>query len=88
MGEAADAMIARASLRPWLAVVGSVLSFALLIETAGLIPAVIATVVVASRGSRKTALREALLFGVCLAVGMAVLFVIVLGQPFPLIRTW
>lgn len=81
-------MINRAAIRPLLAVVGAVLSFAVLIDTAGLIPAVIVTVVVASRGSRETALREALLFGVCLAVGMSVLFVVVLGQPFPLVGAW
>lgn len=81
-------MIGRVSIRPWLAVVASVLSFALLIETAGLIPAVIVTVLIASRGSRETPLRQALLFGVCLALGMSVLFVMVLGQALPLIGAW
>lgn len=80
--------VARASIRPWLAVVGSVLAFALLIETAGLIPAVVVAVLVASRGSRETSVREAFLFGIGLALGMAVLFVIVLRQALPLIGTW
>jgi hypothetical protein len=82
-------MIASAS--PWraaLAVIGSVVCFALLIETAGLIPAVLATVVVASRGSRDTPLREAVLFGICLAVAMSVLFVVLLNQPLAIIGRW
>jgi hypothetical protein len=78
----------RASIRPLLAVIGSVLSFALLIESAGLIPAVIVSVLVASRGARETRFRQALVFGACLALAMWILFVMVLGQPFPLIRGW
>lgn len=80
-------MVGGPSMRPWLAVVGSVLSFALLIETAGLIPAVIVAVAIASRGSGEMRLRDALLFGGALALAMAVLFVFVLGQPFPLVGT-
>ena len=82
-------MIASASLlRAWLAVVGSVVCFALLIETAGLIPAVIVTVLVASRGSRETHAREAVLFGICLAVAISVLFVVLLNQPLAVVRIW
>jgi hypothetical protein len=82
-------MIASASpFRAGLAVIGSVVCFALLIDTAGLIPAVIVTVVVASRGSRDTHLREAVLFGVCLALGMSVLFVVLLNQPLAIIGRW
>ena len=82
-------MIASASpLRAWLAVIGSVVCFALLIETAGLIPAVIVTVLVASRGSRDTSMRDAIVFGVCLAVAMSVLFVVLLNQPIPIVRMW
>lgn len=75
-------------IRALLAVIGSVSSFALLIDTAGLIPAVIVTVLVASRGSRDTGVGEALLFAACIALVMSILFVIVLGQPFPLIGAW
>jgi hypothetical protein len=88
MGKKASVMIDYTAVRPWLAVVGGVLSFALLIETAGLIPSVIVTVLIASRGSGETPLRQALLFGVCLALGMSVLFVMVLGQALPLIGAW
>jgi hypothetical protein len=81
-------MIDRASIRPLLAVIGSVLSFALLIESAGLIPAVIISVLIASRGTRHPRVGEALLFGACLALAMSILFVMMLGQPFTLIRGW
>ena len=82
-------MIAGASpLRAGLAVIGSVVGFALLIETAGLIPAVIVTVLVASRGSRDMQAREAVLFAICLAVAISVLFVVLLNQPLAIFRTW
>jgi hypothetical protein len=74
--------------RASLAVVSSVVSFALLIETAGLIPAVMVTVLVASRASPDTSVRDALLCGVCLAVAMSVLFVVLLNQPLALLRMW
>lgn len=89
VGEATGGMIASASpLRAWLAVIGSVVCFALSIEAAGLIPAVMVTVLVASRGARETHLREAMLFGICLAVAMSVLFVMLLNQPLAVVRTW
>lgn len=82
-------MIASAALlRAWLAVIGSVVCFALLIETAGVILAVVVTVLVASRGSRDTPVREALLFGICLAVAISVLFVVLLNQPLAILRMW
>jgi Tripartite tricarboxylate transporter TctB family len=71
-------------LQPVLSVTGSVLLFALLIENAGLVPAVAATVVVASVGSRNGSVREAFLLAAVLAVGMSLLFVGLLDQPFTL----
>jgi hypothetical protein len=66
MGKAGGGMTAGASApRACLAVVGSVVCFAL----------------VASRGSRDTSARDAIVFGVCLAVAMSVLFVVLLKQP-------
>jgi hypothetical protein len=89
VGKAAGEMISSASpLRACLAVIGSVVCFALLIETAGLMPAVIVTVLVASRGSRDTPAREAVLVGICLAVAMSVLFVVLLNQPLAILRMW
>jgi hypothetical protein len=82
-------MIANASPLPaWLAVIGSVVCFALLIETAGLVPAVIVTVLVASRGSRDAQAREAVLFAIGLAVAISVLFVVLLNQPLTILRAW
>jgi hypothetical protein len=82
-------MIATGSLlRAWLAVVASVVCFALLIETAGLLPAVLATVVVASRGSPDTRVRDAVLLGIGLAAAISVLFVILLNQPIAIVRLW
>lgn len=89
LGKAAGQMIPTASLlRAWLAVVGSMVCFALLIETAGLLPAVLATVVVASRGSPDTQVREAVLLGIGLATAISVLFVILLNQPIAIVRWW
>lgn len=73
------------ALRPLLAVVSSVLSFALLIERAGLMLAVVVSVLVACGGSKDTTVREALLLSVCLAGAVSLLFVGMLGQPFRLI---
>ena len=81
-------MIRQLRIHPLVAVIGSVVSFALLIESAGLIPAVIVSVLVASRGARDTRIGEALLFATGLALAMSILFVMVLGQPFPLIGGW
>jgi hypothetical protein len=58
-----------------------VLTFALLIERAGLLPAVIATVVVASLGEAQRQLRRTLILSVCLAVAVWLLFVGLLDQP-------
>jgi hypothetical protein len=89
VGKAAGEMIASPSLlRAWLAVISSVVCFALLIETAGLFPAVIITVLVASLGSRDTEAREAVLFGICLAAAISVLFVVLLNQPLAILRMW
>jgi hypothetical protein len=71
--------------RACLAVSGSVLIFALLIERAGLLPAVIATVLVAALGSRASRPRETLILAVCLAAAIALLFVGLLGQPITLL---
>jgi hypothetical protein len=75
-------------LRAALAVMGSVVCFALLVERAGLVPAVIVAVIVAARGSRDGNPREALLLAAGLAVAASVLFVVLLNQPFAIIRGW
>lgn len=78
-------MIGTPAVRAWLAIIGSVLAFAALIENAGFVPAIVVSVVVASRGTRNMPMREALVLAACLAVIMSILFVGVLGQPLTLI---
>jgi hypothetical protein len=62
-----------------------VLSFALLIENAGLVPAVVVSVLIAARAAVAPRLRNTLALAICLAAGIALLFVGLLGQPIPLI---
>ena len=88
VGQAAGEIMSATPRRASLAVVGSVVCFALLLETAGLIPSVMVTVLVASRASPDTPVRDAVLCGVCLAVAVSVLFVVVLNQPLALFRMW
>ncbi len=77
---------AHAGLRPCLAITTSVLVFALLIERAGLIPAVSATVLIAALGSPRARVRDVVILCVCLAAAMSLLFVVLLDQPFRLLR--
>jgi len=72
-------------LRPCFAIPGSVLTFALLIERAGFLPAVIATVMVASLGAGPLPIRQALLLAVVVAIVMAILFIGFLDQAFTLV---
>jgi hypothetical protein len=71
--------------RPCLAIAGSVLTFALLIERAGFLPAVMATVLVASLASRELSARRAVMLAVGVAAALAALFVGLLAQPFALL---
>jgi hypothetical protein len=81
-------MTAGSGLRPCLAIVGSVLAFALLIERAGFLAAVMLTVLLASLGSRELSVRQALILAVAVAAVMAVLFVGLLDQPFKLVAAF
>ena len=67
------------------AISGSVLAFASLIETGGLMPAAAVATLVASAGSPAVDIREALVLSVGVAVGMALLFVWLLNQPLLLV---
>jgi hypothetical protein len=75
-------MTASPAIRPCLAIIGSVLAFALLIKRAGFLMAVMSAVLVASLGSRELGVRQAAIFAVAVAIVMAVLFVGLLDQPF------
>lgn len=81
-------MTAQTGLRPCLAITTSVVTFALLIERAGLIPAVSMTVLIASLGSPRARVRDVVILCVCLAAAMSLLFVVLLDQPFTLVRTF
>jgi len=78
------AVTAPAGLRPALSITASVLAFALLIEDAGLVAAVAATVGLASLGSRTVTLRETLMLAAVLAAALSLVFVGLLNQPFTL----
>jgi hypothetical protein len=80
-------MMAGSAVRPCLAIAGSVLAFALLIERVGYLAAVMSTVLIASFGSRELNVRQALILAVVVAAVMAVLFVGLLDQPWHLIAT-
>jgi hypothetical protein len=73
------------AIRPCVAIAASVLAFALLIERAGYVAAVMATVLIASFASRELSPRRALLLAVLVAMTMAGLFVGLLDQPFRLV---
>ena len=85
---AVDTMRAGSAVRPCLAIAGSVLAFALLIERVGYLAAVMVTVLIASYGSRELNVRQALILAVVVAAVMAVLFVGLLDQPLPLVATF
>lgn len=72
-------------LRSCAAIAGSVLAFASLIETGGLIPAAAVATFVASTGSRAVNIRDAVVLSVGVAAAIALLFVGVLNQPFMLV---
>jgi hypothetical protein len=73
------------ALRSCAATSGSVLAFALLIESAGLMPAAAVATFVASTGAREFDLRDALLLSISAATALAVVFVGLLNQPLSLV---
>ena len=81
-------MSATPALRPGLAVCGSVLAFALLIERLGFPATVMVTVLLASAGSRQMNGRQSILFSVVVAAAMTAVFVGLLDQPFLLAPRW
>ena len=73
------------ALRSCAAISGSVLAFASLIETGGLIPATAVATFVASTASPAVNLRDALVLSAAVPGAMALLFVGLLNQPFLLV---
>lgn len=80
MGTTPTPVSAGIRVRSCLAISGSVLVFAFLVERAGLIPAVAATVITAALGSPPVRWRETLILAVILAAAVAMVFVGLLGQ--------
>ena len=75
-------MSATPAFRPGLAVCGSVLAFALLIERLGFPATVMVTVLLASAGSRQMNGRQSIVLAVVVAAAMTAVFVGLLDQPF------
>jgi hypothetical protein len=76
--------IGEVRLRPVLFIVGTILLFAVLMVTAGLVLASLALTVVAAYARRNVSLPEALLLGAGLTVFVVLTFVYGLSQPLPL----
>lgn len=81
----------RLELRPILFIGGSVVAFALLLEAAGLLAAVFASVLISSRSqtaSQSLSWPALILLAAFFAGGSALVFVYMLGQPIPVVRGW
>ncbi|MCJ8141917.1 tripartite tricarboxylate transporter TctB family protein [Ancylobacter sp. A5.8] len=76
--------IERVQLRPILGVGAAVGVFALLIETAGLATASLASIFIAALASRESRFFEVILFGLFVAAGAVLLFVKALALPVPI----
>ncbi len=84
----AAAMAFAEGLRPALLVTAGVALFALLLPGLGLVPAVFALVLVATRSSSGISLRLACVIAAILAVATALVFVAGLALPFRLLPLW
>jgi len=73
------------SLRPCIAVTGSVVVFALTVERLGFLAAVASNVLVATLASGELRVSQAVLLAAVVAAVMALLFVGLLDQPLPLV---
>src|SRR5690606_6559674 len=73
--------IEKIHLRAQAPVLGSILTFALTIETLGLAPATFITCLVACLANRSMHWIKALVLGVCVAAASSLIFVVLLGQP-------
>jgi hypothetical protein len=65
--------------RAALAVLGSIASFGLLLPYLGLVPAVLATVMIATRGDRDARLSTSLILAVSVALATWIVFIEILG---------
>jgi hypothetical protein len=77
-----------ANLRPFLAILAGGLAFALLIEPAGLVPAIVALVVVVSLAETELRWMRTAILAVSLSVIGVLIFTKGLGIPVPAFRWW
>lgn len=80
--------IGRLALAKLAFVLGAILLFGLLLRGMGLIVAIIVIVVLSAYASEKFRWLSALSLAVGIAIGSAIVFVVLLGIPIPLIGTW
>jgi hypothetical protein len=69
-------------------ITGSILLFGLLLRGMGLVVAIIVIVVLSAYASQKFRWPVALLLAVGIALSSAILFIVLLGIPIPIIGTW
>lgn len=74
-------------LRPVLAVFAAVAVFAVLIGSTGLLPTLMATIVVSALGSRDSKPLTVLLLAITVSLACWLVFVVGLGLPIPVIRS-
>lgn len=79
--------VERPSLRPFFAVTASVGTFAVALGPFGLLPAIMATVLVAALADRRSRPLGALLLATGLAVAGWLIFIVGLGMPITLLRS-
>ena len=72
------------AMRPALAVLAGAAAFALLLERAGLVVAIAAMIAIAAPACRDLTMRAVIGLAAVLALGSAIVFVLLLGQPIPL----
>lgn len=76
----------RPSVRSVLAVLGSIAGFGLLLPSFGLVPAVLATVMIATRGDRGARLTTSIILAVSVAATAWLVFIEILGLPMQAFR--
>jgi hypothetical protein len=80
--------IERLALGKMALVLGAIMLFGLLLRGMGLIVSIIVIVILSAYASEKFRWLSALALAVGIAIGSAIVFVVLLGIPIPLIGTW
>lgn len=69
-------------MRSFVAIIGSIFAFAFIVRPFGLVAAIVATTVIASRADSKLSVVETAVVAACLSVGAILVFQVGLGLPF------